>query len=180
MVKIYTRTGDQGKTSLYGGKRVLKSHPRVNAYGTVDELNSHLGLLLAALSKEKEIINFLTSIQSDLFVIGSHLSGDKIPLHLLSKRIRQMENLIDRLDKNLPPLKNFILPLGSPEASLAHIVRTVCRRSERQVIALISDEKSIDLEIVAYLNRLSDLMFIIARYLNSRRGIKDVIWKKLL
>lgn len=178
-IRIYTRTGDQGQTSLYGGQRVFKSHPRVAAFGTVDELNSHLGYLITFLDKDHEIKNLLTSIQSDLFAIGSSLAGKSLSSHFLLSRTKEMEKLIDELDIKLPPLNNFILPSGSGQSCLSHIARTVCRRAERHVVSLTKEEGKVDKKIISYLNRLSDLLFVIARYLNYRFKIKDVIWKKL-
>lgn len=175
--KIYTRTGDKGKTSLYGGKRISKSHPRVSAYGTVDELNSLLGVLISRV-RNKKITSFLFQIQSDLFTIGSHLALFKQDPVSLSIQVGKMEKLIDNLDGNLPLLKNFILPSGSESASLAHLARSVCRRAEREVVSLADKDKGVDPIVIIFLNRLSDLLFILARCLNSENGIRDVVWKK--
>ena len=176
-VKIYTKTGDKGQTSLYGGKRVSKSAPLVDAYGTIDELNSVLGILLSFLKNEKDLTSFLKVVQADLFIIGAHFAGDKIDLSFINKRVGQMENLIDKLDNSLPELKNFILPGGSIESSNAHFVRTVCRRAERKVVALTANPSFPNPKILIYLNRFSDLMFTIARILNSKRGILDNPWR---
>ena len=177
-VKIYTKNGDKGLTSLYGGKRVSKSSPQVDAYGTIDELNSVLGLLLSVLTKKAEISSFLKVVQADLFSIGAHLAGDKIDLSFIAGSVTQMENLIDKLDSSLSELRNFILPGGSIEASYAHFVRTVCRRAERKVVGFADFKSYPDPQIIIYLNRLSDLMFVAARFLNLKSGNKDSIWHK--
>jgi len=173
-IKVYTRTGDTGKTSLYGGKRVPKSDLRVEVYGTVDELNSVIGILLSDMGKEENLANFFKEVQSDLFSIGANLAGDKTDLNLLTGRTAEMEKLIDVLDEELPELKNFILPGGTHSASLAHLARSVCRRAERKVVSLTKT----DSRLFAYLNRLSDLLFITARYLNWKNGLKDTLWLK--
>jgi len=178
MVKIYTRTGDKGQTSLYGGKRVSKSAPLVDAYGTIDELNSVLGLLLSFISKKAEISSFLKVVQADLFRINAHLAGDKIDLSFINIRVGQMEELIDALNKSLPVLKNFILPCGTPEASFAHFVRTVCRRAERKIVALSEKSSFPDAKTIVYLNRLSDLLFVVARFINFKSGLPDSVWHK--
>lgn len=175
-MKIYTRTGDDGTTSLYGGKRVRKDNLRISAYGTIDELNSALGVLISHLETNEEITEFLIKIQNDLLYIGSYLAGSKISLKEVGERVGQMEKVIDKLDNQLPSLKNFILPNGSAESSFSHLVRAVSRRAERKIVSLI-DEEGIDQRILQYLNRLSDLMFVIARYLNKQAGNKDTIWK---
>lgn len=175
-LKIYTRTGDAGMTSLYGGKRVEKHNLQVESYGTVDELNSSLGVLISHTSNSY-VKNFYTVIQNDLFSIGSYLAGAKQDLTLIGKRIFEIEKFIDTLDKDLDPLKNFILPGGSKEASFAHLSRSICRRVERVVIKL-SKEKEIDKRVIMYLNRLSDSLFETARFLNKENHFNDVIWKK--
>lgn len=175
-VKIYTKTGDKGKTSLYGGKRVSKSDPRVDAYGTIDELNAVMGILLTRITSDADIKKMLKRIQADLFSIGAHLAGDKISLNFISKRVADLENLIDVLDRTLPELKNFILPGGSMEAAFAHFVRTLCRRAERKIVALRGNSSFPDEKVIIYLNRLSDLLFIISRTFNFRRKIVDTVW----
>ena len=177
-VKVYTRTGDKGETSLYGGKRVEKHNLQVVAYGTVDEVNSALGVIIAHLEKKSTIHTFLTTVQGDLFTIGSHLSGSNQDVESIGARIAEMEKFIDSLDKDLLPLKNFILPGGTKEASFAHIARSVCRRAEREVIRLSKEEKSVvDKRVIMYLNRFSDVLFVIARFLNRKSGLPDVVWK---
>src|SRR3989344_1450615 len=153
-IKIYTRTGDRGQTSLYGGKRVDKFDQRVVAYGTVDELNSSVGVVISHLEEGSRQATFLTSIQSDLFVIGSYLAGGKETLDIISKRVSEMEEFIDEMDKELLPLKNFILPGGSKPASFAHLARSICRRAEREVVRLEKQVDNVDRRIIIYLNRL--------------------------
>ncbi|OGG25736.1 ATP:cob(I)alamin adenosyltransferase [Candidatus Gottesmanbacteria bacterium RIFCSPLOWO2_01_FULL_39_12b] len=185
-MKIYTRTGDQGQTSLYGGKRVEKHNLQVVSYGTVDELNSVLGVLISHLPENQQIIyDFLQIVQNDLFTIGSHLSGKRIDLGSIGKRVGEMEKMIDAFDKSFPVLKNFILPGGTREASFSHLARSVCRRAEREVIRLSKENdvvhlkrsRRVDKKVIVYLNRLSDLLFVVARYLNLEAGSNDVIWK---
>jgi len=183
-MKIYTRSGDQGETGLFGGGRVPKSHIRVEAYGAVDELNAALGMALA-LDLDVEIASHLTRVQHDLFSIGASLatpgSEDRStrsatpPLPLA--RIQEMEGWIDASAQETPPLKSFILPGGTREAAALHLARTICRRAERAVVRL-GQEEPIDVEVVRYLNRLSDLLFSHARLQNHRNGGMDVIWRK--
>lgn len=174
-VKIYTKTGDGGKTSLYGGIRIFKNNPRVAAYGTVDELNSLLGVVLAQIKDEK-IASFLSTIQGDLFLIGSNLAGAKTDLSVLKLRVTEMENMIDWADAQLPELKNFILPAGIESASLLFYCRAVARRCERAIVEL-NQKEPLDPKLFIYFNRLSDLLFEMARYLNFRGGVKETIWK---
>lgn len=176
---IYTRTGDKGKTSLLGGKRVLKSDPRVETYGTVDELNSIIGLVVATLStKEKELRESLETIQSDLFHIGSYLADPaSTPVEHLERRIKDFEELIDSQTGKMPELRNFILPGGGMIGASLHQARTVARRAERNVVGLMQKEE-IDPLIVKYLNRLSDVLFSTARFVNHTEKKKETIWKK--
>jgi cob(I)alamin adenosyltransferase len=204
-MKIYTRTGDQGKTALFGGGRVAKSHPRVQAYGTVDELNSFLGNALPILASV-EIRDRLSALQHDLFAVGANLATppgeDGIPHPhvppLPVSRIRDMEGWMDDADEELPPLRSFILPGGTPGAAALHVCRTVCRRAERKVVELseclrgqaggesppgegvkAAQAAQADLgEIIRYLNRLSDLFFTLSRLENRRAGVPDVEWRK--
>lgn len=176
-MKIYTRTGDKGKTSLMGGKRVLKSHPRVESYGTIDELNSVLGIAVVTLpSGEKQLKKELERIQHDLFSIGSYLSDPSAKaIGGLEKRITQFEELIDEQTKTLPALRNFILPGGGKAGAELHHARTVCRRAERHVVALLQKE-TIDETVTKYLNRLSDLLFSSARMVNYHEKKKEILW----
>lgn len=164
-------------TSLYGGKRVEKHHLQVIAYGTVDELNSALGILISHLKEKDPYREFFTTIQSDLFTVGSHLAAGNVDLAPIGKRVPEMEGCIDSLDKDLVPLKNFILPGGTQLASFSHLARSICRRAEREVIKLSKEQGGVDPRVIMYLNRLSDLLFIFARFCNKKAGIEDVIWK---
>lgn len=174
---IYTRTGDKGKTSLFDGTRVLKSHPRVDAYGTIDELNSVLGLAIAEI-KNKEMRNELEEVQHDLLEIGSALAmPHPLPVIGLEKRVKQFEKSIDEMTEQMPRLKNFILPGGGTAGASLHIARTIARRAERQLVALMQIEE-VDQTIVVYLNRLSDLLFTMARYANYLDKQKEIKWVK--
>jgi cob(I)alamin adenosyltransferase len=181
-MKIYTRTGDGGETSLLGGGRVSKGDPRVDAYGNVDELNALLGLV-AATAPEQFQSDLLESIQRDLFAIGGRLASPEPErvANVLKKaviapeRVDALERAIDRADQTLPPLDNFVLPGGTQKAALLHIARTVCRRAERSVVALHAHTDVPD-EILQYLNRLSDLLFVLARLVNHEAHVADRIW----
>jgi len=181
-MKIYTGFGDKGDTRLFGGQVVTKDHPRIEVYGTLDELNSVLGIILSGL-RDKEFSEILTRIQNDIFRISSILATpddknrQKIEQKVEPDDIHYLEQIIDKLDSGLPQLKNFILPGGSETASFLHLARTVCRRAERYLTTLMKNEK-IDGEIAVYLNRLSDLLFVSARYINDIEHIKDIPWKK--
>lgn len=179
-MKIYTKTGDRGDTSLFGGQRVPKDALRIEAYGTVDELNSVLGIVRAD-NKEKEIDEILGHVQNDLFVLGADLatpraSNTKQITRVEPKDAARLEKVIDRLEVKLKPLKTFILPGGSPVAARLHFARTVCRRAERAVVRLSRNE-DIGEDIMVYLNRLSDLLFVLARYANLCAGIPETAWK---
>ena len=179
-MKIYTKTGDQGTTALFGGKRVSKADLRIETYGTVDELNSWIGLL-----RDQEVNairkDFLITLQDRLFTIGSILATEpgntkvKIPA-LTAEDIQALEKSIDEMDSLLPPMKSFILPGGHPSVSYCHITRTVCRRSERLVIALHNQE-SVDPLVIQYLNRLSDYLFVLSRKVSLELNIEDTPWK---
>lgn len=175
-MKIYTRTGDSGETSLFGGSRVRKDDPRIDAYGTVDELNSFIGAARAAWP-DSPIDKELETVQSDLFDVGAQLAapGSERFNGADPLRVQELEAAIDEMERELAPLKNFILPGGSVAASHLHIARTVCRRAERLVVSL--HETELDATIV-YLNRLSDYLFVAARFANARLGVDDVGWKK--
>lgn len=180
-MKIYTRTGDEGETGLFGGGRVSKTHPRVEAYGDVDELNATVGLA-RAIELMPRVDEVLVPIQRDLFAIGALLATpdrEKMKKHLEKasideKRIAELERAIDGGDEELEPLKSFIIPGGTPKAAALHVARTVCRRAERRVIALGQEE--IPSIVVVYLNRLSDLLFTLARVANRRAGAGEVTW----
>ena len=180
-MKIYTRTGDKGQTSLLGGTRVAKDDLRIEAYGTVDELNSHLGMLRDLAAPNHGAL--LIKIQNTLFAIGSRLASGseeeaakfKVPA-VGEDDISELEAAMDTMDAELEPMRNFILPGGHPAVSQAHICRTVCRRAERRVVQL-SGEAQLSEVIVRYLNRLSDLLFMMARHLGHIHGVADVPWK---
>jgi cob(I)alamin adenosyltransferase len=181
-MKIYTRTGDQGDTGLFGGGRVPKDHPRVAAYGDVDELNSAIGVV-RAVAEQNFFDQLLESVQRDLFAIGGHLATpdpdrvrkalDKATLSAAS--ITEFERIMDQADQELPPLRAFILPAGTRIAAALHLARTVCRRAERSVVHLAHTNTVPELFLV-YLNRLSDLLFTLARLANSRDGVGDATW----
>lgn len=181
-MRIYTKTGDEGHTGLFGGGRVEKDHPRVSAYGDVDELNSALGVVRAT-QPVHFFDDLFESIQRDLFAIGGHLATpdpDKVrealaKAELSADRVAQFEKLMDDADKELPALRAFVLPAGTPKAAALHLARTVCRRAERSVVALAREAEVHELFIV-YLNRLSDLLFTLARLANHRDGAGDVTW----
>lgn len=176
-MSIYTRTGDKGQTSLFSGKRISKSDVRVEAYGTVDELNSLIGVVLAETQISK-LKTELAEIQHDLFNIGAALAAKEIgDLSYLSNRVRDFENLIDKMTEALPPLSNFILPGGGKPGSLLHFTRTVARRTERKVVRL-SEKEKVDSSIIMYINRLSDLLFTMARFVNYKEKQKEIIWTK--
>ncbi|MDE5989527.1 MAG: cob(I)yrinic acid a,c-diamide adenosyltransferase [Duncaniella sp.] len=185
---LYTRTGDAGTTSLIGGQRVAKNSPRVNAYGTLDELNAHIGLVQARCA---ELDNFVTatllSINNTLFNLGAYLatppaeeSGDSLPKSLaaLPDRIAELEKQIDTLDAAVPEQRTFILPGGSIGAAHAHVARTVCRRAEREILNLADTGEPVAPIVLTYINRLSDYLFILARYINHFTGTPDIPWQQ--
>ena len=178
-MKIYTKTGDSGETSLFGGTRVRKDDARVDAYGEVDELNAWLGLALAA-TPDAVFVEPLEQIQRDLFALGAQLAdpGDTLAPRvtkaiIADADVERLEQWIDRFDGEVPPLRRFILPGGAPEAATLHLARTVCRRAERRMVALTPP---VDPVLVRYVNRLSDLLFVLARAANHRRGVSETEW----
>jgi cob(I)alamin adenosyltransferase len=180
ITKVYTRTGDDGTTSLGSGERVPKDSPRIEAYGTVDELNSVIGAAIAA-GLVPAVLAPLRRIQNELFHLGSDLcvpeaAKDALPVPRIEDRhVDALEALMDKLSEALPPLENFVLPGGAPGAAALHVARTVCRRAERCLIAL-SRLEAVGPHTVIYLNRLSDALFVMARYENKMRGVPDVLW----
>jgi cob(I)alamin adenosyltransferase len=178
-MKIYTKTGDFGETALFGGERVLKTHPRIDAYGTLDELNSVLGLASSFLVKDSKVFVPLRRVQMELFSLGAELAtpeSKNIKSNLIgSEEIKKLESNIDEWDEELAPLKNFILPGGAPGTGGLHLARTVCRRAERSVLGLLESEK-VRPEVIQYLNRLSDFLFVAARYAEQEAGGKDIPW----
>ena len=181
-LKIYTKTGDKGLTSLIGGTRVSKSHIRIDSYGTIDELNSFLGLCIDSINDEKSK-TVLKEIQDRLFTIGSSLAcdPDKEPLmklpDLKDTDITFLEKEIDGMNEVLPVMKSFILPGGSVAVSHIHIARCVCRRAERICVAMQENELFIDVKVVQYINRLSDYLFILARYIAHISKVEEIPWK---
>ena len=200
MQRIYTRTGDKGQTSLFNGQRVLKSSLRVEAYGTIDELNSAIGIVIAEIQNLKfpsktrlasggksqnyksKVKIELVKIQNDLFQIGSALANpedrrQKTEDRKLEDRVKEFEDLIDEMTEKMPELMNFILPGGGKTGSELHFARTVGRRAERKIVALAAKER-VDENIIMYLNRLSDLLFTFARFVNYKEKQKEIIWNK--
>lgn len=179
-MKIYTKTGDDGTTSLFDGTRVSKTHPRVIAYGAVDELNAHLGAAIAAGLSADLAVN-VTHIQRDLFAVGARLAD---PRHKIAARVEKasidagdvtrLEGWIDQLEDTLPPLRHFILAGGGPGGAALHVARTVCRRAEAEALRIIDGD--VDAVVLVYLNRLSDLLFVMARAANASAGVPEQIW----
>ncbi|HEY7107919.1 MAG TPA: cob(I)yrinic acid a,c-diamide adenosyltransferase [Nitrososphaeraceae archaeon] len=187
-MKIYTRTGDKGKTGLIGGSRVSKSDGRISTYGQIDELNANVGFAISSLNNEAvkdlftDIIGVLSSIQADLFILGSDLADPSYPPSAQSKTPRVTQNMIVDIEKNIDkfetevqPISFFILPGGTLESSILHICRSVARRAEVSLVT-VATTQSINEKILAYLNRLSDLLFVIARVCNKRQNFNDVAW----
>jgi len=188
-MKIYTKTGDKGDTGLAGGTRVSKSNPRIMAYGQVDELNANLGLAVSILSEEaannvlSDIIEVLVSIQHDLFIVGSDLADPAYGPSVNSRTPRVKEDMVARIENNidnyeseLEPITYFILPGGTSESSVLHVCRSIARRAEVSVVSLANSD-TINETLLVYINRLSDLLFVLARTVNKRKNIKDVAWR---
>ena len=179
-MRIYTKTGDKGETSLFGGKRVKKNTLRIETYGTVDELNSVIGIC-RSINTDKKIDAILEIIQNDLFTLGTDLSTS---LEIKNKKVKRiqttaithLEQLIDKIESQLKPLKQFILPGGNNTAAMLHFARTICRRAERLVVQL-SQKESVGENPTIYLNRLSDLLFVLARWSNYLSGTTEYLWK---
>ncbi len=178
-MKIYTKTGDAGETGLYGGPRVFKDDLRIEAYGSIDELNAILGEVRASAPPEA-IDAVLERLQHDLFVVGAQLASPKPATkgpRIGAEQIAELERFIDQFEEQLPPLKNFILPGGTVAASRLHVARTVCRRAERRLVTFHrSSSDSVTPELLAYVNRLADLLFVLARAANHYAGCNDVPW----
>ncbi len=181
--KLYTRTGDLGETALYGGVRIPKDHPRVEAYGSVDELNSALGVAVSFI-RQRRIVAALQSVQNELFNVGSELASESGPRAEKGRtfadaggKIVGLERLIDEYDAKVPSLRTFILPSGSRAGTLLHLARGVCRRAERAVVRL-SRQEDVNPQIVVYLNRLSDFLFVLARYVNKAARKPETPWRK--
>ena len=183
MTKIYTKSGDKGKTSLVGGRRVSKTDIQIEAYGTVDELNSFVGLLVSSTDDSVET-DFLVRIQHHLFDLGtllaSEMTADSTSISLFAdSHIHQLEAHIDEIDQQLPPLHNFILPGGIRPAALSHVCRTICRRAERHIVRLYEQKNIVsDESIIRYINRLSDYFFLLSRKLNKNNEFCEIYWHK--
>ena len=177
-MKIYTKTGDDGNTGLQGDFRISKSHPRIIVYGTVDEANAAIGVVLTN-TLDEDVSQLLNQIQNDLFLLGSDLSNQNLndlKNRVTLEMIEKLEESIDIFESELPPITNFILPGGNVAASQIHQVRTIVRRAETLLVKL-SDKDEINSNSIKYLNRLSDLMFVMGRLINKRNGVEDIIWK---
>jgi cob(I)alamin adenosyltransferase len=185
-LRVYTRTGDSGETSLFGGKRVKKNDDRVEAYGAVDETNTFIGFARAAISEgssgSRDVLNYIDSaldpVQNKLFAIGAVLAGSNDDNYSVKdSEIEYLEKVIDKIDEEVPPLKAFILPYGTDLCSKLHMARVTCRRAERKIVELSAKEE-VNPRLIAYMNRLSDFLFTLARYANKAQGVPDVLWKK--
>lgn len=189
ITKVYTRGGDKGMTDLVGGVRVSKTHPRLEAYGTIDELSSHIGLLVALLSEGKESLSVLDDerqlllrTQNNLFNVGTHLATDQsqTPLYASARlpegETELLEQRIDRINAELPGFQGFVLPCGTLAAAQCHVCRTVCRRAERRIDALM-EVATVGPEIVQYVNRLSDYLFVLAKKINFNVGQDEILWQ---
>jgi len=177
-LKIYTKTGDSGKTGLQGNVRISKSHPRIVSYGSVDEANAVLGIILSN-NLDTDLKDVLSNLQNDLFIVGADLSNPSLEdskNRVTSEMVKNLEILIDKYEKELEPLTNFILPGGQLPAAQIHFCRTIVRRAETQIV-LLAESNKINNECIKYMNRLSDLLFVLGRVLNKRYGSKDIIWK---
>lgn len=182
MKKIYTRTGDEGTTALFGGKRVTKSHPRIDAYGTVDETNSTLGVARALLNGSDGMDRLdpvLGRLQEELFILGADLAtpndAKSVVPRIEAAHVDRLEADIDAFSDDLPPLKNFIMPGGTPGAAMLHSARTTCRRAERLTVKALAQEP-LNEQAAVYLNRLSDLLFVLARWANRQNGVREDTW----
>lgn len=177
-MNIYTKTGDCGETSLVGGKRVSKCCQRLESYGTLDELNAHIGLLAAEAEKMTLPGDFIHQVQSELFTCGAYLaSEDGRCSCITADAVKALEKEIDRIEATLPPLRSFILPGGCRAAAEAHVCRTVCRRMEREVLRLKDEDVDVDVTLHCYFNRLSDYFFVLARALNREAGCEERVWQ---
>lgn len=177
-MKIYTRTGDDGTTGLQGGIRISKNHPRIIAYGTIDEANASLGIVLSN-NLDSDIMDFLNKIQNELFIAGADLSNpnlDQTENRITSSMITEIEQAIDQFETELSPLTNFILPGGDIAASQIHYSRTIVRRAEIHMISL-KEHEEINENCLKYINRLSDLLFVLGRVINKRKRKQDILWK---
>ena len=182
-MKIYTKTGDLGETSLVGGQRVSKTCRRLESYGTIDELCSHIGLLITYCESARDR-DFLLSVQGTLFVVGGYLATDNSqrdirPGNMVTdEMVAAVEREIDALQEVVPPLHLFVLPGGTCGAAQAHVCRTVCRRAEREILRLVESGAEVEAHVTSYVNRLSDYLFVLARKLNADAGMEDIVWRR--
>lgn len=182
-MKIYTKTGDKGKTSLIGGTRVSKDDLRLDAYGTIDELNSFIGLLTTEELSSDTVVT-LQNIQNKLFSVGSHLATDRTKTKIkdasliYESDILELEKEIDLMDATLPTLKHFVLPGGSKAGAICHVCRTITRRAERNIMKLVQSDIEIDDKILQYINRLSDYFFVLSRFITVNQGYTEIFWKQ--
>lgn len=181
--RIYTRTGDSGETSLYGDARIPKNHPRLEAYGKLDELSAALGLALAAI-EDADLVTLLANVQNDLFDMGADLATPenskfraRLPRLINEDDWRRLERWIDEYNAMAPPIEGFILPGGADAAARTHLARTICRSAERTLVKL-GEVEEIRPDNLIYLNRLSDLLFVCARYINHQMGVEEILWEK--
>ncbi len=177
-MKIYTKNGDSGETSLIGGKKVPKFHLRIECYGTIDELNSFVGFLCAGEISQNDK-NFLFYLQNQLFNVGTILACERGIYNFSENEVQNVENQIDKIEEMLPPLRNFILPSGDNLIALCNICRTICRRAERRIVEL-SQEVFVNQEVMKFINRLSDYFFVLGRKLAKERNISEIFWEKNL
>lgn len=179
--KIYTRQGDKGMTSLLGGSRVAKYHDKIEAYGSLDELNAFIGVLYDQQGVSHDVKQFLKTVQQNIFTAEAHIAADSdeharsLP-RLNMEHVNQLERAIDQMEQELPPLKNFILPGGHPAISFAHVARTVCRRAERETLK-VNCKQPVDPNILTYLNRLSDYFFVLGRHFSSVLNTEEIKWE---
>lgn len=182
-MKVYTKTGDKGQTSLVGGQRVSKCCDRLESYGTVDELNSHVGVLMTYCDDSVDV-QYLLDVQIKLFMVAGYLATDNSKREIregnivTTEMVLELEKEIDRLKSLAPPLKLFVIPGGSRAAAFAHVCRTVCRRAERCILRLVESGAEVDDNLLAYINRLSDYFFVLARKLNVDNKVEDIVWKR--
>ena len=180
-MKIYTRTGDDGTTGLIGGTRVKKHNIRLESYGTIDELNSYMGMI-RAMQTDKKTDQVIEGIQNKLFVIGANLATEE-SIEIVKKQlpckksdVELLEKEMDRMNLELPDLRNFILPGGAQVAAVCHVARTVCRRAERRIVEL-AESQEVDAQFIKYINRLSDYLFVLSRYLNLQQNSPEILWE---
>lgn len=182
-MRVYTKTGDKGETSLVGGQRVSKGCERLESYGTIDELNSHIGVLITYCTEEYDT-KFLVDVQIKLLMLAGNLATDRSQREIregniiTSEMVEALEMEIDRIKAIIPPLKMFVVPGGSRAAAYAHVCRTVCRRAERCIVRLVESGAEVDEEVMAYVNRLSDYFFVLARKLNADDNVEEITWKR--